>query len=494
MHKSQVPIYWVVSILFLVYVILCALNVPLTVDEAWTYVEFVKGDFWNVVTYAHPVANNHILNSLLTKPFAAVSNSELSLRMPNVLAYILYLYASYKISILLFENRFFQLALFIALQCNISMLQFFALCRGYGLSIGLMMFSLCQLIQFVKNPNRLLSAHLSLLTAVLAMYASFTLLYFLSTIFLAVFVVCFKAYAKSDTKKFIRIGILVPILYSSFMLLLCYVPVMNGIRAGEFYWGGMKNFVDDTLFTFLQDMIGYDVADKIRDPAMGLLILLVLFSIAVPFIKLHQRNKLHIVAPLILLWCIFCMNIQFYFFTGKIIMHRTALFLFPLIIVSAFSGVSVFSAKKDKTVRVSFGLLTISLLLIFIARLNLQPVEEWWFEADNKKVLKDIVTASNTENRRIKLLPLNFASNSVNYYIKEKYRNNLEDVPNMSLPDSLMMIGYDYLYLKTSDSAAVPMSSFDIVHYYCNAKMTLYRRKSINRIDKPLYTSFRYCP
>lgn len=468
-----------IALFFFTYVVLCAIYVPLTVDEAWTYGEFIRGDFWNVVTYTHPTANNHILNSLLAKPFALVSSSELSLRMPNVLAYALYLYASFKISTLLFENKFFQICLFIALQSNITMLQFFALCRGYGLSLGFMLFSLSQLIDYLKQPSKKLAVHLTLASAVLAMYASFTLLYFAASVFIAVFIISLHVYVKTDLKKFIQLGILLPTLYSSILLLLCYTPIIKGIAAGEFYWGGDKNFVDDTLFTLLQDMIGYSVIDKARDIPMTIFILLIVFAIVTPFIKIRSRKPIYIITPLILLWCMGCINIQFYFFAGKMLMHRTALFLFPLIIVSVFSGASLFLSKGYRyNIASTFsGLLTTCLLVIVITRLNLQPVEEWWFDTDNKVILNYISKKERHLNRQIRILPFVYCANSLNYYIEKDYPRMFAPIANVRAEEVENYLDYDYLYLqkyyrfKQEDSFKV------INDHYCNDQMTLYKRK-----------------
>ena len=90
-----------------------------------------------VDTFAH-APNNHLLNTMLMKFFGIFSKSELSLRMPNVLAFVLYCIAGLGI-IRNLKKPFFSVLFMAILVLNALMLEFFGLARGYGLSIGLSM-------------------------------------------------------------------------------------------------------------------------------------------------------------------------------------------------------------------------------------------------------------------------------------------------------------------------------------------------------------------
>jgi hypothetical protein len=87
-----------------VYIMVRAALVPITYDEAATFFHYVHhGKF--LPGDAHWDANNHILNSALT----IVSNrffgdGEFALRLPNVLAGLLFLFCSLRLSMLLTDR------------------------------------------------------------------------------------------------------------------------------------------------------------------------------------------------------------------------------------------------------------------------------------------------------------------------------------------------------------------------------------------------------
>ena len=115
-----------------------------THDESFSYVYHVGASVQAIVQYNIGVApsNNHLLNTLLMKLAAAVFGvSELALRSPNLLAQWMYLLASFLILRRL-SHPIVMLAGFIILNTNPLALDYFALARGYGLSLGFILLSL----------------------------------------------------------------------------------------------------------------------------------------------------------------------------------------------------------------------------------------------------------------------------------------------------------------------------------------------------------------
>jgi hypothetical protein len=130
--------YWILFTLLFSVVLFRALLIPLTHDESVS-LTIVQGDDAWVNS-----ANHHILNTHLMKASCVfLGTSELALRLPNVIAFILFYW-----SVILIINHyidfksksdfFFLLLTTTSLVfCNMFMLDFFSLARGYGLSIGL---------------------------------------------------------------------------------------------------------------------------------------------------------------------------------------------------------------------------------------------------------------------------------------------------------------------------------------------------------------------
>ena len=139
----------IASLAFGAFVILRAINVPLTYDEAAAYLRYISVYPFAVVDFS--VATNHLLNTLLVKlAAAAAGNGELVLRSPALVGYGLYLCFSALILRDL-NHRVLAGAWFLILNLNPYVLEYFALSRGYGLSVGLMMAALCFLFRYLRD-------------------------------------------------------------------------------------------------------------------------------------------------------------------------------------------------------------------------------------------------------------------------------------------------------------------------------------------------------
>ena len=145
------PLTTAICVVLGAYVVARAIFVPLTYDEAASYLRYISQDFFAVFNFE--VATNHFLNTLLTKLVSTIAgDSELVLRIPSLIGYGLYLYFSVQI-LEWVPNRAFALAGLLLLNLNPYLLDYFALSRGYGLSLGLLMGSLFFLLRFVSRRS-----------------------------------------------------------------------------------------------------------------------------------------------------------------------------------------------------------------------------------------------------------------------------------------------------------------------------------------------------
>ncbi len=168
-----------------------AIVVPLTYDEAATYIRYISTDFLTVFNFE--VATNHFINTLLTKLFYLVGgNSEVVLRLPNLLAYAMYLWFSLLILRGL-SRPVMALAGFMLLNLNPYVLDYFSVSRGYGISLAFLMGALFFFFRFLARSHadagasRDLSG--TLLFAGAAVLANFSLL----NVYLAIFAVTLAA-------------------------------------------------------------------------------------------------------------------------------------------------------------------------------------------------------------------------------------------------------------------------------------------------------------
>ncbi len=180
---SRIPIAGA-CLFFIAFATARAVRVPLTYDEAATYLRYISTDFLSVFNFS--VANNHFANSLLTKLSSLVfGDSELALRLPTLIAYCMYMFFCLLILREL-KHRVIACAGFLLLNLNPYVLDYFALSRGYGLSLAFLMGTLFFLFRFLAQLRTSAdSRHLfsALMFACGAAMANFTLL----NVFLGVF-------------------------------------------------------------------------------------------------------------------------------------------------------------------------------------------------------------------------------------------------------------------------------------------------------------------
>jgi hypothetical protein len=138
-----------ISGFFFLYEIFRAVRVGFTEDEASTLLLYLAHDVSAVFNFS--AANNHLLNSLLAKIFLVGGGSaELVLRLPNLFGYLFYLLFSFLI-VNKFKNRWMAVGGFLLLNINVYVLDFFSLCRGYGLSLDFLVASLFFYVTFLEK-------------------------------------------------------------------------------------------------------------------------------------------------------------------------------------------------------------------------------------------------------------------------------------------------------------------------------------------------------
>ncbi|RYD55999.1 MAG: hypothetical protein EOP56_13770 [Sphingobacteriales bacterium] len=468
-------VYITISVLVLAYIVLRAICVPFTHDEAYTYLSYIQVPVVDIILYENPTANNHILNTLLAKLCSIFSVSEFSLRLPAVLAGCLYLYTCYKVCRLLVADHMLQLCFFIALLANTALIDFFSLCRGYGLGISLMMFAVyqCLLLTKADGNNIYKLTHATLLSCMLATYANFALMVPALGLFLFIFLHHYQY-----ERKFWRAARL-PFIYGLSIVALCAYPIYRLIKANELYHGGDNNFIDDTMYTMMVDMTDNWVQEPgYRDTLMVPFVLITAISIGIAVYRLIvHKNKdwSFLLVPLLLLFCIIMVNLQFYLMGTKLLTYRTALYLYPLIVVCAFSASQLIKLSLMFK-RMSISSLTALLLLGFLLQANIDHTREWWFDSDNKKMLEYIVANRPANERKIKLFTNWLMSYSANYYIATRYSEQIEAVPlEKDNTRNLDLSSFDFVFIRKQDQLPPSMSlgrplSFD------NKRLLLYSK------------------
>jgi len=140
------------SLFVLVFVILNAVRISFSHDEATTFLNYLSGDIFQLFNFISP--NNHFLNTVLAKIFYVFGgNREWILRLPNVLGYVMYLAFSFLL-VHKWTKKTLAATGFLLLNLNPYVLDFFSLCRGYGLSMAFMVAGLFFYVSFLDKIFR----------------------------------------------------------------------------------------------------------------------------------------------------------------------------------------------------------------------------------------------------------------------------------------------------------------------------------------------------
>ena len=173
LEKHFNKLFWLLSFGIFIVVCLRAFCIPFSHDETATFFFYVQSD--NYLPYsAHVYTNNHVLNSALTNVcYHILGSHRFVLRIPNIFAFLIMCFGIFRLLV-----TFFVLTL--------NFLDFYEVCRGYGLSFGLMTLGLSYLIDYFSTKKNKYVVLFSILWQ-LALAANLILVVVLTILFFFVF-------------------------------------------------------------------------------------------------------------------------------------------------------------------------------------------------------------------------------------------------------------------------------------------------------------------
>ena len=363
------------SFLVFLYCLARVVGLSMTHDESATVVEFAVRPFWQVVTNEPPRANNHILNTLLIQFFTLFGKSKFFVRLPNLLAGGLYLYFSYRMVRATASGWLEYLLAFALLAFNQYLLEFFALGRGYGLSLGFMMGSLYYGLRFTET--RMMRALVgSMALAALACYSNLAMLTFfvaLAAMFNLSLLPPFRAIDWALWKK--ANGAI--ILFSLILFVLLFAPVRALLREEELYFGGTDGLLADTLTTLIQNYLGpvNYFGEETKNLFLAPVFILLLLAVSRNLFEGVQRREFSpgfFFAGLLALTAL-GQFLQHELLGTRYLIHRTALLYFPLLALTSFFLVK----RAENWVKLA---LLLPIAIHFLNRANVEMVQEWWYD------------------------------------------------------------------------------------------------------------------
>jgi hypothetical protein len=167
--------FWFVSFFVLLITVFRSYLVPFNHDEAATFFFYIQTGSY-LPFHSHVDANNHVLNSLLGNIcFHLFGTSPLSLRIPNILGLIILIIGVFKISNF-FNKTSTKIFFTSALLLSFHWLSFFSVCRGYGISMALLVLGISFMLEYIINVSNTLKLVICLLIFQLAISANLILI------------------------------------------------------------------------------------------------------------------------------------------------------------------------------------------------------------------------------------------------------------------------------------------------------------------------------
>jgi hypothetical protein len=431
-------------------------------------------------------ANNHLLNTGLMKVFGVLfGDSEFSLRLPNVLAFVLFSIAGLGIlkNIKKPELSVFFMAI---LVFNPIMLEFFGLARGYGLSIGLLLASFYFLFklenQALPVSKYLVYLVLCLVFSLLALYANLNSLNihiaFLAVLITGLFLYIRTAKENIDRKKWIAVFAAV------FGIdIIALIPAITKLRMLQ-QLNAFVGFGDHQglIKTTLQSLITYFYFHEQDFPTtFNIIRVFVITTFALTclwFLYSLTRKVFNNFSRIFLIFSLLLIApvLQEVFFNIPYPADRTAILYYPVFsLLLIFFIVELIRASKKSFLRVSivFSTIVISSLItynIFIKH-NLVNTVEWYYEAHNKEILEVISKDRIAQGSQDSVSISNFwaLAPAINYYRVTKPYPWLLPSAKEDYKKA------DYYICFYNEESKIPSDSLQLLIKFDDVRMAAYR-------------------
>lgn len=433
------------------------LHVPLTVDESPSRADLLL-TYWDYISMQKVTANIHILNSVLRKASVDMfGNTPFALRLPSLLAQLLFLYYLVRLLVRLFVRSVPALLVFIAINANPFLFEFWSYSRGYALAIAFLIAALYHYCAFSRD-TRSADVYWSLLFAVLSVWSNFSLLNF----YLALILVFLARAALPGKKLRFRHQLLWPIAAGTAVLAaIVAVPIAKLRAAGELYYGGENGLVRDTITSLARDSLYVPVSDiPVVRAAIASGIALnaaaVLFYAACILRKrLLPQHTAGLSICLLLNFLLVSLWLQHQLLGTKYLVDRTAMFLLPLFYLNTACLIMSVCGRKRALGASLIGVFALLGVVKFAGSMTVHKSRAWWMDNYNVEVLKRLAPRAADYGRPLRLRVAWIQMPSMDYYVYTRYSSAFEPLDYDKLPPGAGDTGYDYLYLPCADTAGV---------------------------------------
>lgn len=401
-NKANNPYFlWAFIGVIAAWVVWRAASLCMTHDESATFL-YVYHSFADILQgeSCFDTGNNHIINTLLTKTcYHVLGDSAFSLRLPNVLVFVLYVYAGLSLLKLWTNRPLIWLLGLMILLCYPYLLDFFSLCRGYGLAMAWLTTSLLFFYQYlaIKRDKYLIA---TFATALLAVLSHFTFLNYFIALFFVVWLyeIVYLFLATKEENSLLKQVKALSIAVGFALILALFIvrPILFLRKKGEFTYGG-SDFLP-TVDDFIRDFLYTTVSDTKLLFFKGLLCLFLLglvFRCGQLLLRMIKQkafllpyHSFFLLLSILFFTIVVSTIAQHHLLGTAYLTHRTATIYIPILQLLTFLTWHQFVQKYPQYLLKGAFILPLLYLYNLGDVRNLHYVREWWYDEDTKEVLQ----------------------------------------------------------------------------------------------------------
>lgn len=457
----------ILSVVALAYVVARAARIPITHDEAVTYLAHVSGTLTDVMAYRgfYP-SNNHLLNTLLMKLSVALFGpAELALRLPAIFGFCLYLIGVDRIVGFLPRGKVRGLASLL-LVAQPFLLEFFALARGYALGLGFLALGTESLWRHLSSQESRRFGLGVLRTTLLFALSVLSNLTFLP-VFASVLVVLLAQGAFWRHRLRAIAAASLPSLV--LLALLAGLPLLEMRAEGELYAGGDAGLWSDTILSLATACLYGRWPDNNLAPLLvALIALMVLFASVVVLIRSSRSPSRRVPeipalagTTAVLLGSLGLLVSQHHLLGINYPLPRMAIYLLPLLCMVALLVHAVQRAWWSSLFLKSFAAV---LILHALTLANLPRQYSWRYDASTPEMLSYLegrVAGGQALTRPLRLGIHWQLEPGISFYLHQRQIWWMAPVSRHG-PDGI----YDYYYLLAEDRALMEKYRFRILREF----------------------------
>ena len=432
----------ILSLVLVSYTFYRADRLSMTHDESSTYVRFHDKSAFSCLRDmgCWGSANNHLLNTFLfqkaTKVFGV---SELSIRLPNLLAHLGFIVFSILLTLSFTTKPIPSVAAFSIINFNPFLLDFFSLARGYGLAMFFLMAGLYLMRRYFDQlkPGFVFGSFFMLTLGTFSVFTSINS-YVATWCALILVLLTFDSKISWIKKWTNPNGI--ALLFALILVVALYPAIQYLNNVGEFKWGS-TDFLDTFRFMVSDSLYGQKYLPSVLlNLAMAVIIAVSIFLGMSQFWqnKSNPLNRFFLFIAALTITSFLISIAQHYLLGSNYPINRKSILL--LVSIQTLLAITVLFISQ-KELRYSDRFIALVLIFIFFhfsRSANLDRTREWWYDSDTKKVLFELENDPNIEN----------ISLGVHWYFQPTTRFYVENggLTKISTPKYSKSIQQDTLY------------------------------------------------